>query len=214
VSALREGRHARRQFEAWLHHTSAGNLDRAAYHAGRYNRLSSRRGVELAEDSNGWRVLQLDVERDRYSVSQGADDVPDAWVHAYAEHGRTRRARFWTYHDGRWSDAGEDGRGRGYVRLSVASHAPVTVLAGGPTEEGYSYRRRLFELARGGELVQMQVDGSSRCCDGRVDWASDYVADAADLEHVDTPDPDVRVPRWAELGSGRQRDYAAEREGY
>ena len=93
----------------------------------------------------------------------------------------------------------------------------VTIMSGGPTEEGYSRSTQTWSLDVECGCVRYSCDSTSRDCDGRHEDYSDFTCDfdklaALESEQDGQPLP-FKLPAWT-CTTKTQRDHTAEAAGY
>lgn len=98
----------------------------------------------------------------------------------------------------------------GPVTLKLVEGGSLEHVSGGPTDEGYSYSRRVWLRTRNSILMEVTTD--ARDCDGRATTCDQY---ACPLDRLGAryDEDGHRYPDWVNI-NGSQRDYSAEAMGY
>jgi hypothetical protein len=119
---------------------------------------------------------------------------------------RQPNARFWIWWNQSW------------VKLTLKPGQEVTLLSGGPTDEGYSHSAETY--VHEGDRVACSVANESRDCDGPGSyyWSgacllSNLAARPMWEVHACPENNGIRAPEWERLDSCR-RDEFAEAMGY
>jgi hypothetical protein len=108
--------------------------------------------------------------------------------------------RFWVWHT------------EGYVRLHLRPGQTLRWHAGGPDDEGWSYRACAWSLDEDGQTLRLDEYTDGVDCDGRLSREWHYRCPVRHRDAHRAPGG-MGVPLW-EVDSQSQRDYAAEAMGY